>query len=166
MCVCVLPYCTINVESTVFLRIHLLIVVENVFISSFFAVLKRFVVCMCVLNVIDFVGFGYGIFFDFWIKFREYAPFTTTQYVWVFFSFFFFFIKYCFEENSATTSLLAIVCLFFFCILELFCLQAGLTFQLVDNLITWFVFQHRKDANISFKTVKLAHQSTAAQLHL
>lgn len=32
-----------------------------------FAVLKRFVVCVC-----NFGGFGYG-FFDLWIQFREYA---------------------------------------------------------------------------------------------
>lgn len=45
----------------------------------FFAVLKRFVVCMC-----DFVGFEYGIFIDFWIQFREYAFDDTIVFVWVF----------------------------------------------------------------------------------
>lgn len=47
--------------------------------SFFFAVLKRFVVCMC-----DFVGFGYGIFFDFWIQFREHAFDDSIVFVWVF----------------------------------------------------------------------------------
>lgn len=81
MCVFFLPYCTINVESTVFLCFHLLSFVEYVFvfIIPFFAVLKRFVVCMC-----DFVGFEYGIFIDFWIQFREYAFDDTIVFVWVF----------------------------------------------------------------------------------
>lgn len=66
----VLTYCTIM------WRVPFLIGVP------FYTVLKRFVV-ICV-RVFDFLSFGHGIFFNYWILFREYTPCTTTTQICVF----------------------------------------------------------------------------------